>query len=303
MVLKRIMLTGASGMTGHYVLEEAANRGILCVASSRRRPDSNMAICDWHHWDLAEWRSPESLDTIVGPIDAIVHLGAAVPNAKTMFTKRDLIEMNVRGSLCLGEYALHKDVPLVYLSGAVVYSNPYKDPIFESDEKIYENCIGGTYGYSKYMAELVFKSLVNQGLRLTVLRPSSIYGVGLAEEKMIMRFLRLASAGEEIFVMPPYEDRIDFVYAADVADAVFDALEAEAYGEYNIGGNIQYSTNEVVDLIINIAGKGSIKKANAYIKKDPSVKYAMNCDKAMASFGYSPKTTLNDGIRHILNNL
>ena len=62
MVLKRIGLTGASGMLGAHLLSRLAQDGVATLATSRRRPVNLPAGAIWTSWDLREWRTPAELD-------------------------------------------------------------------------------------------------------------------------------------------------------------------------------------------------------------------------------------------------
>ena len=75
------------------------------------------------------------------------------------------------------------------------------------------------YGFSKLLAEDVLMRLHQHILKLCMLRPTSIYGHGIGEDKMVPRFLATATRNEVIELSHPVEDRVDIVHAADVADA------------------------------------------------------------------------------------
>src|SRR5205085_5928207 len=96
--------------------------------------------------------------------------------------------------------------------------------------------VSGLYGLSKLLAEQLLDSLVGQGLKLCVLRPSSIYGAGMPETRMVASMLARARRNEEIRLTPPVQDRINLVHASDVAAAAVAALKAEAWEIFNVAG-------------------------------------------------------------------
>jgi nucleoside-diphosphate-sugar epimerase len=178
MVLRKIALTGASGMVGYHILELLISKGISCVATSRRQPILIQEGVSWFAWDLKEDKGIEELDLLFTNVDGILHVGATVPNSEEIVLEKDMFDANVRACLLLGQWAVKKNIPLVFLSGSTVYANQNKSGIKENDKKTY-NGFGGFYGFTKLLAEEIFQHLRKEGLKLTILRPSSIYGYGL----------------------------------------------------------------------------------------------------------------------------
>ena len=76
MVLKRVALTGASGMVGRHTIANLSDRLIDIVATSRSAPPFIPKGLIWREWDLREWKSPDELNDIFGPVDAILHVGS-----------------------------------------------------------------------------------------------------------------------------------------------------------------------------------------------------------------------------------
>ena len=250
MVLRRVALTGASGMLGRYVLVALASRGISAVAASRTRPKVLEPNAKWQAWDLTHARTEGELEGMFPGVDAVLHVGALVPHAGESHPLSALLKANVEATFALGRWALKKRIPFVYVSGAVVYGETNESCIRETHSTTYQ-CVGGAYGLTKLLAEQVLAELEAEGLRLTVLRPSSIYGAGLYSG-MIKSFLNQAAAGKTIEVKPPAEDRVDLVHAADVAEAMLQALEQEALGVYNIASEAPATIIEIAQACIRV---------------------------------------------------
>ena len=74
MVLRRVALTGASGMLGRYVLAALASRQISAVAVSRSRPKVLEPNAKWQAWDLTHARTEDELDGMFPGVDALLHV-------------------------------------------------------------------------------------------------------------------------------------------------------------------------------------------------------------------------------------
>ena len=287
MLPSAIALTEPNGMTGRHIRSLMERRGIRCIAVDRAA------------WDLREWREPEALDRICEGAQAIVHAGALVPAPGEAPPAKDLFDANVRACLCLGQWARMRNLPVVYISGATAYANPSRPRIVESDEMTVRTT-GGLYGCSKHLGEMVLDHLGGEGLRLSVLRASSIYGTGMHPAKMISSFLQRAARGETIALAPPVEDRVNLAHAADVAAAALAAIEREGWDTLNVGGETAISVLEIAEACVAVAGKGKVEISAVPADREPIVRFDLNCDKAARAIGYRPSVTLRDGLRRML---
>lgn len=296
MVLKKIALTGASGMVGRHTLDLLASKGISCVATSLNRPIKVRENLSWFPWDLRENREIEELDRLFDGVDTLLHTGAIVPNSEEAVKEKDMFDANVRSCLLLGQWATARSVPVVFLSGSVVYANQNRKGIKENDRKTC-NGFGGFYGLTKLLAEEVFLHMREKGLQLTILRPSSIYGYGLHHTKMVTTFLLKAFHGETLEIYPPVDDNVNLIHADDVARAMIDAIEKRSEGVFNIAAGISYTMLDIAQTCIDIVGNGSVKIIEKKAERKPISRFMLNCNAARESFGFVAKTSLKEGLR------
>jgi UDP-glucose 4-epimerase len=297
LVLKRVALTGASGMLGRYVLAALASRGIAAAAVSRSRPKVLEPNAKWQAWDFTYAKTEGELEEMFPGVGAVLHVGALVPHAGESHPLSALLKANVEATFALGRWALNKRIPFVYVSGAVVYGETNESGIRETHSTTYQ-CVGGAYGLTKLLAEQVLAELEAEGLRLTVLRPSSIYGAGLCSG-MIAGFLNQAATGETIEVKPPAEDRVDLVHAADVAQAMLKALDHEALGVYNIASEAPATIIEIAEACIACVGSGALRVIPGPTHREPLLRFGLCCDLARRRFNFMPRYNLSEGIREM----
>jgi len=245
--MNEIAVTGANGMTGSHMMSLLKSKGIPAKAVTRQE------------WDLTKWKSFDELDHIFGSVLAIFHFGAQLPyndlkndNQQT----QKIFDTNIRSCLNLAEWAKLRNVPIIFLSGAIVYKNPHASKIIETDPKVV-NGFGGFYGYSKLAAENIF-SHFSEGLKCIILRPSSIYGYGLPSKKLVQNYINIAASGGKIQVTQP-KNRINFIHAYDVVNTALKAYTDSAWGIFNISSDTSNSILDIAEIAISISKNGSIE--------------------------------------------
>lgn len=289
MVLNKIGLTGASGMLGRHLRAALQVAGADVVAVSRSGADDSVA------WDLSEWLDMEVLDKLFAGAQAIVHAGACVELSGEIDEAR-MFDANVRACLNLGQWAMSRNLPLLHISGAIVYANPCGLMQKESAPLGWSG-LGGFYGFSKLLAEDVLMRLRQQGLKLCVLRPTSIYGHGIGVDKMVPRFLATAARNEVIELTQPVEDRVDIVHAADVSAATVAALRTECWETLNVSSGKPISIIELAEDCVAVAGSGRIKvKGEAPTNYKASVTYSLDISRAGERIDWRPFIGVRKGL-------
>lgn len=284
-------------MVGRQLLRQAAGSGIAVSGCSRGRPGFLPSGASWSPWDLNDWRSDEEFDALFPGVQAVIHAGARVPLPGENVPERALYDANVRAAFNAGAWAIKRGVWFVHLSGGIVYRDPNKAPLVESDPTG-ANAPGGAYGASKLLAESTLSILAQQGLKLIILRPSSIYGEGLHESKMLSQFMLRARRGQPLAVAAPADDSFDPVHSADVAKAALQALSAEAAGVFNVGGGRAVTIREAAEACVLAAGRGQVESSEPGGRAGrPRV--VLDCTAARRAFGYAPAVGLIDGLKSL----
>jgi len=284
--VSKVALTGGTGMVGRHLKALLDSKGIEYVDIIRS------------HWDLVNWKTADEIDSLLGNVDALLHVGAAVPSPLHSLTTQTLFDANVRVCVAMAEWAVSKKVPIVYLSGATVYKDPHSRNICEDDEKTTNN-FGGFYGFTKYLAEQVFNHYSHNGLQLIILRPTSIYGAGMGAGKLVSDFLVRAQNNEIIEIQPPYNNAVNLIHAADVARAILLSLQSKAWGIYNVSASENSTIEELARTCVAQTGAGEIEliKKGELEDQVPFLRFDLNCRRAFNAFGYTPRIPLDAGIK------
>ena len=314
----KILVTGATGFLGKYVIEELLDHEYSIVAFGRNEKVGKALESECVQFVKGDLSSIEELRQAFQSVDAVVHAGAlstAWGPWKAFYQANVIGTQNVL-DLCR-EYAIKH---LVYVSSPSIYAAG-KDQfdIKESDAPT-ENHLNN-YIRSKLASEKLFPNYPD--VPSIILRPRGLFGVG--DTSILPRVLRL-SRKIGIPLIRGGEQLMDMTCVENVALAIRLALETpQAAGEvYNItngeprafrnlieetlrglGYPIRYrkipaplvsaisSSLEFIYKSLKLKGEPALTRYTYYL-----LRYSQTLDisKAERDLGYRPKITISEGI-------
>jgi nucleoside-diphosphate-sugar epimerase len=131
-------------------------------------------------------------------------------------------------------------------------------------------------------------------LNHTIIRPSAVYGELDVEDRVISKFM-LAALRDETLEVRGENERLDFTYVQDVVDGIVAATLSNNTENktYNITRSKSISLLEAAELIVKIAGKGTVN----LIERDHSFpsRGSLNIDAAKKDFGFNPVIDIDNG--------
>ena len=243
--MKRILVTGASGFIGSFIVEEALRQGYETWAAIRQTSSKAYLQDPRIHFVELNLSDPETLKEQLkscGRFDYIVHAAGATKCLR----REDFFRTNTEGTRHLAEALMETDlVPerFVFISslsvfGAVRETPPYQ-PI-RPDDKARPNT---AYGESKLAAE---QWLSTQELPYVILRPTGVYGPRERDYFMMAKSIKAHTD----FAVGYRQQDITFVYVTDVVQAVFLAMEKGRTGrKYFLSDGEVYQSSTFSDLI------------------------------------------------------
>ncbi|MDY0136691.1 MAG: NAD(P)-dependent oxidoreductase [Thiomicrospira sp.] len=279
----QVAISGANGMIGRHLSVFLQQHQQACKKLTRA------------DWDLNQWQTVAQFDALFAGCEAVFHFAATLPQAaqtEDSLALKTLFDTNVRACMNLADWACSRGVPLVFISSATVYADAHAADIHEQ-AALSGLGFGGQYGYSKYLAESIFEHYRAQGLAVIILRPSSVYGHGLPKDKLLAKLLARAQA-DETLSLSEGENRINLIHAADVARAAWLAYQQQAWGVYNLSGQV-YSVADMARTALEVAGSGQLQltSAGGYT---PFVRFDLNGDLARERFGFQAQIDLTQGL-------
>lgn len=240
---KRVLITGGSGFIGQHLVKRFIEGGqeVRVYDSQSSATPGKMIIGDIFDF--------EKLKATVKDCDIVVHL---IGLADAGIAQREPIQsfrLNVESlqsvleacQVCGGK-------SLIFPSSAAVYGITDDLPIKESFPLKPTNI----YSWHKYLCETLIRAYhTNYGLNFVILRLFNVYGKG---NKGVMGvFAEKARKGETIESFGPRQYR-DFVYAGDVAEALYKAgiYEKATNRNINIGSGQPTQIRDMLDLVCEI---------------------------------------------------
>jgi nucleoside-diphosphate-sugar epimerase len=262
----KILITGASGFIGSFIVEEALRRGFETWAAVRRSSSRKYLQDDRIHFIELDLSSQEVLEAQLKGMafDYVVHAAGATK----CLHKQDFFRINTEGTKNLVNALVSLQMPLkrfVFISslsimGAIREQQPYEE-IRETDEAKPNTA----YGKSKLAAEQYLSTLNSQLIPeqssptrslstfpYIVLRPTGVYG---PRERDYFTQIQSIKNHTDFAVGFQRQD-ITFVYVTDVVEAVFLALEKGETGRaYFLSDGEVYQSSEFSDLVHEALGR------------------------------------------------
>ena len=244
----RVLITGASGFTGHYLVEKAVERGYLVYSFSQGQAGKTAEVRDV----AGDLRDPASLRAALGEVqpDYIIHLAAIANVAHGAIG--DYYQVNQLGTINLLE-AIRAEAPgirkVVLASSANVYGVPDELPITESTPEKPVN----HYGFSKHFMEK--SASLYEDLPILVTRPFNYTGRGQSEDFLIPKLVNAFRERKDRVELGNIEVARDFSDVRDVASVYLALLDADASNRvFNICSGVATKLSEVLDMLSQLSG-------------------------------------------------
>ena len=318
----KILITGASGFIGSFIVEEALKKGFDTWAAVRKSSSKEYLKDERINFiELNLSSKAQLIEQLRGhDFDYVVHAAGVTK----CLNKQDFHRINTEGTKNIIDAILELQMPLkrfVFVSslsvfGAIKEQQPY-DEIRETDIPQPNT----EYGRSKLAAEKYLESLDSR-VPYIILRPTGVYGPREKDYFMMAKSIKQHSD----FAVGYKRQDITFVYVSDVVQAIFLALDKGENGrKYFLSDGEVYQSTTFSDLIHEELGRPwwiritapvwvlrIITFCGEYIGKMTGKVTALNNDKfnilrqrnwrcdiqpAIDELGYKPTVKLAEGVR------
>ena len=249
MGVKKILVTGASGFIGSFIVEQGLAQGYEVWAGIRGTSSRNFLKDERIKFIKLHLNNQELLNSQIstfkqehGAWDYVVHAAGATK----CLDKKEFLQTNFEGTKNLVEALKNAEASpkkLIYLSSLSVFgpareSEPHT-PIKESDHAEPNTA----YGHSKLMAEAYIK---NSGIPYITLRPTGVYGPRERDY-----YQMVVSIKKHIdFAVGYKKQTITFIYVKDLVKAIYLAIEKNVTNRsYFVSEPRGYSSRSFSDYI------------------------------------------------------
>lgn len=232
-VIKRVLVTGATGIVGVPLCRQLTEKGVKIVAYSRTAGNHDLPA-DVSHV-IGDILDPDSIEKAVNGCDVVFHAAAAVHGSVSRYA--EFYRINVQGTESVINAARRFGAKLVHVSTVNVAG-------FRSGE------LADAYAATKSEAEELVQRAVSDGLDAVIVRPATVFGTEIGRAGLLVD--RLLSG--TLRILPAPSRRISPVWSEDLAGALIRAADMADTGRtFTIAGPT-ITTGEFVKQVCDAAG-------------------------------------------------
>ena len=291
------IVTGGAGFIGSHIVEKLKKLDHVVVVIDNEYSDN-----DNFHWrkdtlnvniDITDYKALKKAFT---GADYIFHLAAEARIGPAIENPVNALNINTMGTCNVLQCAREVGAKKVLYSSTSSGYGLNEAPNVETQP---DDCLN-PYSVSKIAGEKLCKMYTDlYGLNTIIFRYFNVFGERAPRKGQYAPvtgiFLRQKAAGEPLTIVGDGEQRRDYIYVKDVANAnVMAAIsnpDDDAYGQvYNVGSGKNYSVNEIASFIsddtINIPPRvGEARNSLA------------NIDKIQKTFAWKPEMNVEEWIK------
>jgi len=291
------IVTGGAGFIGSHIVEKLKALDHMVVVIDNEYSDN-----DNFHWrkdtlnvniDITDYKALKKACT---GADYIFHLAAEARIGPAIENPVNAVNINTIGTCNVLQCAREVKAKKVLYSSTSSGYGLNEAPNIETQP---DDCLN-PYSVSKIAGEKLCKMYTDlYGLNTIIFRYFNVFGERAPRKGQYAPvtgiFLRQKAAGEPLTIVGDGEQRRDYIYVKDVANAnVMAAIsnpDDDAYGQvYNVGSGKNYSVNEIASFIsddtINIPPRiGEARNSLA------------NIDKIQKTFAWKPEMDIEEWIK------
>ena len=291
------IVTGGAGFIGSHIVEKLKRLDHMVVVIDNEYSDN-----DNFHWrkdtlnvniDITDYKALKKAFT---GADYIFHCAAEARIGPAIKNPLNALNINTMGTCNVLQCAREVGAKKVLYSSTSSGYGLNEAPNIETQP---DDCLN-PYSVSKIAGEKLCKMYTDlYGLNTIIFRYFNVFGERAPRKGQYAPvtgiFLRQKAAGEPLTIVGDGEQRRDYIYVKDVANAnVMAAIsnpDDDAYGQvYNVGSGKNYSVNEIASFIsddtINIPPRiGEARNSLA------------NIDKIQKTFAWKPEVDVEQWIK------
>jgi len=307
---KKVLVTGAGGFIGSHLAEALVGAGARVTAMIRYS-----GRADWGNLEHLPADRKAALQVISGNVEdphfmiraaegqeVIFHLAALITIPFSYVAPTSYVRTNVEGTLNVLEAArIHKTPRVVHTSTSETYGTAQYTPIDEKHPMVGQS----PYSASKVGADKIVESYWRSfQVPVATLRPFNTYGPRQSARAVIPTVIAQALTRKELRLGELRPIR-DLTFVGDTVAAFLGIAGCDAaLGEtVNAGAGKGIPVGDLAKLILSLMNRDVPIVSDAQrVRPETSEVFELVCDnrKAAALMGWSPTTSLRDGLREAI---
>lgn len=297
-----VLVTGGAGFIGSAFVRLLRRMGervvvadALTYAGDRARlpePSKGLAI---HRVDVADGEAMAALFARERP-RWVAHWAAESHVDRSIADPAPFLRSNCLGTQVVLECALrHGAERVLNVSTDEVYGELGETGLFSEDSPLAPN---SPYSASKAAADLMGRAYHRTyDLPVITLRPSNNFGPWQFPEKFVPVVLMKALADEPVPVYGTGQNRREWLFVEDCAEAALAVLErGEVGATYNLGSGREFANLDLARMLLRLLGKPDGLVRFVEDRKGHDFRYAMDSRRLERATGWRPARGLEEAM-------
>ena len=290
----KALVTGGAGFIGSNLVDKLLEDENEVIVFDNETANTH----EGYYWNdksenyyvnVAKKYGTNLLQTYCKDVDCIFHMAADISVQYSIQSPFESYSNNINSLFNVLEFAKRYEIgKVVFSSSAAVYGVTDKVCV-ETDATDPLNA----YALSKLNGEQIMKMYHDlYGMNTVSLRYFNVYGPRQSNTgqyaPVVGIFQKQKENNSALTIVGDGEQTRDFVHVSDIVGANMLVADKDVHGVYNVGTGIEYSVNQIADMISDIqrnvpARVGEAKRSVADISK-------------IKSIGWEPKVKLEDWV-------
>ncbi len=300
----KVLVTGGAGFLGSHVVERLSARNEVTVfddlsTGSLRNLEAAKEEVRLHRASILQ---PKQLAKALEGQQVVLHLAAKTSVPESVSKPDEYWRTNVEGTLNVLKASADAGVKrVVFVSSAAVYGISEVVPKVETMRPE----PASPYATTKMVGEFACEEIAQlKPLEAVVLRLFNAYGPRQDPHApyagVVAKFCSAVAGGRGIEIYGDGDQTRDFLYAADAAEAMELAADRPVAGQvFNVGSGSATTVTEVARLLSEITAS-PVKAVRKEIRPGDVRHSRADIAKAIEKLGFTPKTSLREGIERTL---
>lgn len=298
--MKHYLITGGAGFLGSNLSRRLLGEGhkVTVVDNFETGFRSNIDDLIGGYFNIIEHDICNPIN-IKEKVDYVLNLACPASPPKYYRDPVKTLQVNAIGTQNMLDLALEHKARFFHTSTSEVYGDPKEHPQKEcyfGNVKPY--CKRSCYDEGKRFAEaLIYEYRHEKGVNTAIIRIFNTYGPYMDpnDGRVVSNFIRQALSGEDLTIQGTGEQTRSFCYVSDQIEGMIRMIHSDEEGPINIGNPVEYTMNELADIVLKLTESSSKKVHVRAALSDPKLRRP-DISMAYEKLGWEPKVALEEGL-------
>lgn len=314
---KKILISGGAGFIGSHLAEKLLedNKEVFVVdnlSTGRLENIEHLKSNKDFHFVKGSVLDEDLMKELMGKVDQVYHLAAAVGVKKILEEPLDCLLTNINGTEIVLKEAAKRSVKILIASSSEVYGKGDKVPFKEEDDRIYGSVYNNRwiYAFSKGVDEFLGLAYYKEKkLPVIIVRFFNVIGPRQVGRygMVVPTFVKQGLKNEPITVYGDGEQTRSFADVEDIVNAIIKLMDTkQAEGQViNLGADREISINNLAKKVKELTNSSSeithIPYTQAYPDGFEDLRRRVpDISNVRKMIGYEPKFSLEETIKKII---